>query len=490
MTKRIFSKVFLVITTFVLAVLLFGSTAWGEGCFTIVVGKDVSADGYVIMAHNEDDSAPQVVNHYKVPRIRWSAGEKVKLTNGGELEQAEQTWAYIWSEMPGLLFSDSYINEWGVCIASDNCPSREDDPELTDGGINRMLRRLVAQRAKSAREGVLLAGELVERFGYDAAGRTYTICDPDEGWLFCAINGKHWLAKRVPDDEVAMIANTLTVHQVDLTDQDNFLAADDIVEYAVSREWYNPDKDGPFDFAAVYADPKVAADSSNFCRQWSGLRHVASEPIPLGENLPFSVVPRSKLDVAAVMQILRDHYEGTELYQMAPETGCPHTGSFHTVCNRTTQTSFVAQLRRDKPLDIGIVYWVCLAPPCASFYLPFHFGIQKFPAGYSTGEERPSEESYRQRITSPFAADPLTAFWTFSNFSHKIDAAYNRAISRVKAETEEVEKRAIALQVPIEETALRLYPVNQTAAQELLTNHARGLYMSALGAMETVLSEK
>ena len=34
---------------------LFTTAAQGEGCFSIIVGKDVSADGYVIMAHNEDD---------------------------------------------------------------------------------------------------------------------------------------------------------------------------------------------------------------------------------------------------------------------------------------------------------------------------------------------------------------------------------------------------------------------------------------------------
>ncbi|MBU1936927.1 C69 family dipeptidase, partial [bacterium] len=128
-------------------VVLFTTAAHGEGCFSIVVGKDASVDGYVIMAHNEDDGPPQIVHHRKVPRMKHSPGDKVELLNGGEVEQVQETWAYLWSEMPGMIFSDSYINEWGVCIASDACPSREDYPELTDGGISLMLRRLVAQRA-------------------------------------------------------------------------------------------------------------------------------------------------------------------------------------------------------------------------------------------------------------------------------------------------------------------------------------------------------
>jgi len=471
-------------------VILLVAPAWGDGCFTIVVGKDASADGYVIMAHNEDDSPPQIVNHHKIPRMRHESGEKVNLIDGGELDQVPETWAYIWSEMPGMIFSDSYINEWGVSVASDNCPSREDEPEITDGGISYMLRRLVAERAKTAREGVLLAGELVERFGYDASGRTYIICDPEEGWFFCAINGKRWLAQRVADDQVAMVANTYSVREVDLTDKDNFLASADIIEYAVSRGWYNPDTDGLFDFASVYSDPDVASDSSNFCRQWSGLRQIASDPIPLDQELPFSVKPTYELDVAAVMKILRDHYEGTQLYQSSAYTGSPHENRINTICNWDTQTSFVAQLRKNMPLDIGIVYWVSLASPCASFYLPFHFGIAKFPDGLSSAGATPTIESYQERMNSPFEVDMLEGFWTFSTFNYRIDDAYKDKIPELETEIEQFEKRALALQRPLEVAAGQLYSVDKTTALEILTNYSEGLYLSAMEAMNRVLSEK
>lgn len=77
-----------------------GSTS---ACFTVVVGKDASADGYVIMAHNEDDGPPQVVNHHKVPRKSYAAGEKYKLIGGGQIDQVPETWSYIWSECPGSI---------------------------------------------------------------------------------------------------------------------------------------------------------------------------------------------------------------------------------------------------------------------------------------------------------------------------------------------------------------------------------------------------
>jgi dipeptidase len=459
-----------------------------QGCFSIVVGKNASADGYVIMGHNEDDSPPLVVNHYKIERRMHSRGEKVKLLGGGELDQVEQTWAYIWSEMPDFVFSDSYLNEWGVCIASDQCRSREDRPELSEGGISYMLRRLVAERARTARQGVFLAGELVERFGYDSSGRTYIICDPNEGWLFCVVHGKRWLAERVPDDEVAMVANAYTVHQVDLDDSDNFLASPDIIDYAVSRGWYDHESDGEFDFAAVYSDPSVVSDPNNTGRQWAGLRYV-TDSFVFGQKLPFSVKPNRKLDVPAVIEILRDHYEGTKLYESS-STGCPHERSFEPICRHSSQTSFVVQLRADRPLDIGIIYWVCLASPCLSFYHPFHFGISKFPDGWVTDTGMPSEGTYRAWVESVFHADFLQAFWTYSNFRHKVESRYGDRIERVRTQIGEVERRAFSLQQPLEETALRVYPTNKERAIEILSNYSEGLYLSALEAMNRALSEK
>jgi len=484
--KKTFSRILPVAAAFVFCLTILAVRC--EGCFSIVAGKEASADGYVIMAHNEDDSPPQIVNHHKIPRQKHSPGEDVKLLNGGRLAQVEQTWAYIWSEMPGMLFSDSYINEWGVSITSDNCPSREDKPQITDGGIGYMLRRLVAERAKTAREGVLLAGKLVERFGYIDSGRTYIICDPDEGWLFCVVNGKHWLAQRVGDDQVAMVANTYTIHQVDLSDKRNFLASKDIIKYAVSRGWYNPEEDGPFDFARVYSNPESASSFSNFGRQWSGFRYITAEPIPLSPELPFSVVPRRKVGVAQIMQILRHDYKGTEiqsssLLKSPQESGC-------SICSDVTQTSFVAQLRRNMPLDIGIVYWTCLASPRTSFYIPFHFGISEFPAGFCLESQRPSKIVFDEKVGCLFQADPLQAFWMFSNFYNKVYGASANTISRAKTLANEIEDDALTLQNPLEEAAFRLYTKDKTAAMRMLANYSNGIYLSSIEAMHRVLSDK
>jgi dipeptidase len=465
--------------TIALIALVLGTATTCRACFSVVVGKGASADGCVLIGHNEDDAGSQIVNHHKVPRQTYPPGAKVTLRDGGSLEQVPQTWSYIWSQIPGQLFSDSYLNEWGVTVCSDNCPSREDQPEITDGGIGTMLRRLVAERARTARQGVLLAGSLVERFGYIDSGRTYIIADPNEGWLFCAINGKHWLARRVPDNEVAMVANTYTIRNVDLKNSRDFLASKDIIDYARSRGWYNADS-GLFDFAAVYANPKAASHPNNVGRQWSGLRCVTSEPLEPGPHLPCSVVPQQKLSVTDVMRILR-HDKQNELDPSAS------TSPFIcALCSGATQTSFVAQLRKTSPAEISLVYWVCLASPRTSFYVPFHFGITDFPAGWRLESERPTDEVYNRRVQAPFTANPQEAFWVYSNFRDKADKAGPATVARVKAEAEHLEQEAVAMQPSAEEAARKLYVVDKTSAMRLLDSYSKGIYLSSLEAMSAV----
>jgi membrane dipeptidase len=385
--------------------------------------------------------------------------------------------------MPGMLFSDSYINEWGISIASDNCPSREDKPEITDGGIGYMLRALVAQRARTSREGVLLAGRLVERFGYIDSGRTYIICDPDEGWLFCVVNGKHWLAKRVADDGIAMVANTYTVREVDISDRENVLASDDIVDYAKARGWYDPRQDGTFDFAEVYASPGSAVHPSNLNRQRSGLDYVTAEPIPSGAELPFSVVPRCKVTAATLMQVLRHDNKSKQTGSSeGPEEG------FCRICSGSTQTSFVAQLRRGMPADIGIVYWVTLAPPRTSVYIPFYFAISDFPDGYRSISKRPSMDFFSNKVSRPFKADPREAFWTFSNFRDKVAAAPEKIIAKVIDHAERIERHTLARQKSFEKAVRREHNKDKAKAAQLLTDHSRRIYLSSLETMENIIS--
>ncbi|MBI5266246.1 MAG: C69 family dipeptidase [candidate division Zixibacteria bacterium] len=470
------------------AVLVFGLRVPGAsspdgGCFSIVVGREASITGSVTMAHNEDDYIPQIVNHHKVPRRTFTSGATVELDNDLTMEQVGETWEYIWSEIPGLLYSDSYLNEWGVCICSDACPSREDRPSLTGGGISSMLRRIVAGRARTSREGVRLAGQLVERFGYAGSGRTYIISDPREGWLFCAVQGRHWVAQRVPDNQVAVIANSYTVQTVDLADTVNYLGSADIISYATERGWYHQATDGAFNFARAYANPEDATDPRNIGRQWDGLRRLAAVPPAYGEPLPFSIIPSGKIDAGAIMAVLRSHYEETPLYAADSVSGCPHGNAVTPICRHDTQTSFIAELRGDLPRDIGLMYRVCLSSPCASCYIPFYYGQPSFPDSYTGENTAPTDDEYKARTDKPFGVDPTSAFWTFTSLRHHAEGRYTATSQMVRRAFDAVERDALAKQQAVEQQARALLAKDKGKALNILSTYSFDTYQAAVKKM-------
>ncbi|OHB73102.1 MAG: hypothetical protein A2Z25_23515 [Planctomycetes bacterium RBG_16_55_9] len=165
------------------------------------------------------------------------------------------------------------------------------------------------------------------------------------------------------------------------------------------------------------------------------------------------------------------------------ENSCP-------ICSGATQTSFVAQLRKNLPLDIGIVYWMCLASPRTSFYIPFHFGISDFPAGFRSKSQRPSSQFYDEKVSRPFKSDVLEAFWTFSNFYNKVNSASPEDVARIQAQAEQIEKSALSIQGPLEEAAGRIYAGDRAAAVKLLENYSNGIYLSSLVAMEQIIYER
>ena len=289
------------------------------------------------------------------------------------------------------------------------------------------------------------------------------------------------------DNEVAMVANTYTVRQVDLADRKNVLASEDIVDYAIGRGWYDPRKDGAFNFAAAYADPQAAANPINSGRQAAGLNYVAAEKISDTANLPFSVVPSRKLDVADLIRILRHNRgEGPILSLDGTAVTCDMSCA---ICRGNTQTSFVARLSTRPSREVGIVYWTCLAAPETSVFLPFHFGISEFPRGFAGGGQRPGQDKFDRKVTSPFRPDSMQAFWTFANFRAKAEALPDEARLLVLAQAEAIEADARQMQPAVEEAAARLAGENEDAAARLLSNFSSGLYLSALEMLATAADQ-
>jgi dipeptidase len=473
-----------------LAVLLIVSGMFSDlrPCTSVVVGRRASADGSVIFGHNEDDFGTRVVNAWKVPRLRHDPGETVKFKNGAEIPQVPETWAMLWFQVNGLEFSDYYCNEWSVAVASDACPSREDDPDLTEGGVGFPLRRIIAERARTAREGVTLAGALLDRFGYASSGRTLVICDPREGWLFSIAAGKHWIAQRVPDDGLAVLPNTYVIRRVDLTDTlDSLSSRDDVIGYARTRGWWNAGTDGPFDFAGVYRTRQAdfeARERRNFdLRQWRGLSLLSGTEIPEKDadanGLPFFVKPVRPVRFQDVMRVLRDHFEGTHYALKESPAANPHLQGERPICYSTTLFSIVAQLRDDMPTPLRDCLWVAFGKPDTAPFTPWYSAITEVPDGFhnTPGISTPDEASAHHFDPVPGTYDPdgSSAFWTFKAVADWTNADYFGRIERVSGEIRRFEEGALARRNDTEKTALQSDRTDRDKTIEFLTGQVAGL---------------
>ena len=337
-----------------------------SACTAVIVGKRASATGCVMVGHNEDGGG-SVVRHAFVPA-------------------ADGNFAFYWSEIKHLkgncIPGDLLLNEKGVLVLSNNggfmsdwcgrrgkLPDEGDASKLVDGGIGFELRRDVALKARTAREGVDIATNLVSRFGYNCASRIFTIADKDEAWVVEVIRGKRYAARRVPDDAVVVHPNCLSIQKV---------RPDDIVSANIAAK--GPD----FDFTAAYQGPRTWRSPYNLQR-WRGL-YRATTGVDLPETeFPFSVKPLQPVTAKMIKTGLSSHYEGT------PQTVKPHPAKADEttertaapICRSSTQESIVCVFAEGVT---NLVLHSATGRPCETPYAAYRPLADVLPTDASCGE--------------------------------------------------------------------------------------------------------
>ena len=347
--------------------------AWGaSACMTFVVGKKISTTGFVIVGHNEDDWQPFAVRHGIVPARDWPAGTMLPASAGccAKVPQAAHTLACYWSEVKfreGDRNADAFLNEKGVFVVSDsggNSTERMDDPSLlTEGGLQFNLRRAVGERATSARDGVRIIGEIVEKFGYAPSARIYTVADRDEAWLVQVVHGRNYVAVRCPDDEVTIMPNLYTVYELDAFPPGDVIASSDLIANAKRKGFW--DGKGKFNFAKAYQGsydygPSHAFEHPNNTGRFrQAIRLIAGTEWPADRPFPFSVKPaKPRLSADDVKAWLSAHN--------GPLKDGRHVLETWSICASTTIESSVCEFTA-QPRET--IYHLALGHGCEKPYL-------------------------------------------------------------------------------------------------------------------------
>jgi dipeptidase len=348
----------------------------------------------------------------------------------GEVPEVPKTFALLESGAGYAL-----LNERGVGVGESTCIAVFASRPVSGGGKAMLdvseLSRIALERCGTAREAVEMMGALAEQFGYygaewdgeyrfDEAGENLMVSDPEESWVFHVLPDDTgasaiWAAQRVPDGEVAVVANQFLIRTVDPADSANVLASTNLKPIAVKHGLHDDARDGPHvDFAKVYGDVRPHSSYTTH-RVYRVLTMVnpdlvgALDPYPsaLMDGYPFSVKPKARLSVGDLFRIQRDHYEGTPwdmtTSAAAQPFGDPARFDTGPLGNFTThqiaaagefgraisigRTSYAAVVRstRELPQAVGAMLYFAPQQPDSSVFVPVYVAAESLPRELTVG---------------------------------------------------------------------------------------------------------
>lgn len=465
-----------------------------DSCTSIIVGKEASVDGSTMTSHSCDSHTDRtwinVVPHKShKPEEKCKVYFRAKRTKGpndpdkfvlGEIPQVQETYSYINTAYP-------VMNEHQLAIGETTFGGRR-ELRSKEGIISAPeLYRLILERAQTAREAIKIADELTKKYGYRDYGECFTFADPNEVWHFEILGpgkgkvGAVWAAQRIPDDHIGVSANASRIRQIDLEDEERFMASDNVYSLAEEMGWWDPEEGKPFEFCYAYA-PKTRKSLYSRRREWRVLSLLAPSLNlnPHSENYPFSVKPEEKVSVRDVLKIFRDAYQGTEFDMtknlvkvnkkgepVKSPVASPFLNSewkklFHIKRERTICAPYATYLQITQSRDwlpdvIGGVVWLGYDNPATTPHTPFYCGITRMP------------DSYRVGGRSGFNRD--CAWWSFRRVSKLAMFRWQDMTQDIEKIWKEIEKEAFSKQEKIEEKALKLYKKNPQKARKFLTQY-------------------
>ncbi len=458
------------------------TTAMGaSACTNFIVAKGASTDGSVICTYNADDYGMfQNLCHY--PAAKHAPGEMRKIidwdTNAyhGEIPEAPETYNVIGN-----------INEYQVTIGETTYGGREEMVDSTGILDYGSLIYIALQRSKTAREAIKVMTTLVETYGYNSEGETFTICDPNEAWIMEMMGTASdrklekgrtvWVALRIPDDMICGHANQSRITRFNMKDKSGDVRfSKNVVSYARKMGWFSG-RDEDFSFNAAYAVPDFSGRRICDARVWSFFNHYADGmdkflpwaegKDPNAEPMPLWVKPNRLLTVHDVEMAMRDHFEGTPFAingdsQQSGDIGggiweMPYrpTPLYFEVDGKkyfnerpvsTQQAGFVyvSQMRSWLPREVGGCFWFANDDGNMAPFTPVYCCATEAPKPYNT----PGADDLN------FSFD--NAYWVQNWVSNMVYPRYSMMFPSLQQVRDSLDQSYFHLQKEVEDKALTL----------------------------------
>ena len=408
-------------------------------CTTVMVGRKASHDGSTMIARTEDGhfdvKRMTVVNPKDQPRKYRSVLSHV------EVELPEHPLRYTISPNVDLkegLWPAHGINEANVGMTATETITTNPrvlaaDPLVryqkakgrtkeVPGGIGEEdMVTLVLPYIRSAREGVLRLGSLLETYGtYESNGIAFN--DAEEVWWLETIGGHHWMARRVPDDAVAIAPNQFAMDGFDWEDafgeRKSCLCSADLREF-VAENRLDQNQHGKMNPRDIFGSRRDMDHIYNTPRAWFMGRYLTPEShrwegpeaeyTPESDNIPWCLVPDRKVSVEDVEYLLSGHYQGTPYN---PYTGqdTGKRGMYRSIGINRTGVTAICQIRDGVPERLKGIVWISFGSTTFSAFLPVYAAVPKVPAYLrEVGTEASTENFYWASRLIGALADPFFA---------------------------------------------------------------------------------
>lgn len=455
------------------AILLLAGSFCGpqlQACTNFICSRGASADGSTMITYAAD-------SHTRYGQLRYhkatdhQPGEMLKIYDYGSLKyllsipQPAHTYGVV-----------GFINEHQLAIGETTFGGRSELEHGNASGIDYgNLMYIALQRARNCREAIVVMDQLTKTYGYCSGGESFSLCDPNETWIYEIIDkgkeqGAVWVARRVPDGYVCGHANQSRITTFPLEQRKSHRSISsknlkyinnpevecvysaDVITFARKNGWFNG-KDEEFSFADTYNPLTFSGVRACDARVYSMFRRVCDsvkvyEDYALGHNnahrLPLWVKPDRKLTVQDVMGLMRDHFEGTPM-DMTQDVGagpfhCPYRWRpmnweyngekyIHERAISTQQTgfSFVAQCRSWLPNKVGGILWFGVDDTYSTVYCPMYCGLTQVPVCFEEGNGSMTRYS------------ETAAFWLFNRVTNFCYLRYDMMIQDVQKAQNELE---------------------------------------------------
>ena len=467
------------------ATVLFAAITESMACTNLIVGKNASTDGSVIVSYSAD-SYGMFGELYHFPAAVHPKGAMRDITDWdtgkylGQIKEASKTYNVVGN-----------MNEYQVTIGETTFGGREELVDTTGVMDYGSLIYVALQRSRTAKEAIEVMTDLVKEYGYYSSGESFTIADPNEVWIMemigkgPGVKGAVWVAVRIPDDCIAAHANQSRIHKFNLNDKDNCIYSPDVISFAREKGYYDG-LNSDFSFADAY-NP-LDFGGARFCegRVWSYYnmfnKQIGNEYLPYvmdksKEPMPLYIKADRKISVRDIQKAMRDHYEGTPLditndmgagpfktpYRLSPLTfkvdGVEYFNE-RPISTQQTAFTFVAQMRSFMPDAIGGVLWFGADDANMTVYAPVYCSSTRVADCYN--------DSKADCVT--FSWD--SAFWIYNWVADMIRPRYSLMAPDMKKVQDKLENTYADSQAGIETTAMSMYEKEPAKAIEFLTNYS------------------